>query len=112
MDELGRWVGLNLAGLVDYWDGNIDTGELLAALKRIRSTKSPGSTPREVQASRARSPESAASQLTHRHPVLIFLYQGIAAIRLLPAAGKRLGYFGFLEEQESGGEGVHLTNLH
>ena len=35
MTELERWVALNLAALVAYWDGDIDTGELLAALKKI-----------------------------------------------------------------------------
>ena len=35
MAELERWVMLNLAVLVAYWDGDIDTGELLAALKKI-----------------------------------------------------------------------------
>jgi hypothetical protein len=35
MTELERWVALNLAALVAYWDGDIDTGELLAALKPI-----------------------------------------------------------------------------
>lgn len=32
MAELERWVSANLAALVAWWDGDIDTGELLAAL--------------------------------------------------------------------------------
>lgn len=35
MVELGRWASLNLQALVAYWDGDIDTGELLAVLQRI-----------------------------------------------------------------------------
>jgi hypothetical protein len=35
MTELERWVAANLAVLVAYWDGDIDTGELLAGLKPI-----------------------------------------------------------------------------
>lgn len=35
MGEFERWVALNLQPLVDYWDGTIDTGELLAALKPL-----------------------------------------------------------------------------
>jgi hypothetical protein len=35
MAELERWVSANLAALVAYWDGDTDTGELLAALKPI-----------------------------------------------------------------------------
>ncbi|HJU16055.1 MAG TPA: hypothetical protein VJ770_06265 [Stellaceae bacterium] len=33
--ELEKWVAANLAALIAYWEGDIDTGELLAALKRI-----------------------------------------------------------------------------
>ncbi|MGH7187657.1 MAG: hypothetical protein ACREF0_00530 [Acetobacteraceae bacterium] len=33
--ELERWIAANLAALVAYWNGDIDTGELLAALKPI-----------------------------------------------------------------------------
>jgi uncharacterized phosphosugar-binding protein len=33
--ELARWVSFNIQPLIDYWDGNIDTGELIAALKSI-----------------------------------------------------------------------------
>jgi hypothetical protein len=35
MTELQSWIALNLAALIDYWDGAIDTGELLAALQKI-----------------------------------------------------------------------------
>jgi hypothetical protein len=35
MDELQRWVGINLDALVAYWDGNISTLELAAKLKKI-----------------------------------------------------------------------------
>ena len=35
MAELERWVAANLAALVADWDGDIDTGELLATLKPI-----------------------------------------------------------------------------
>jgi hypothetical protein len=35
MAEVERWVALNLEALVDYWEGNTDTGELLAALKKV-----------------------------------------------------------------------------
>jgi hypothetical protein len=35
MAELERWAALNIAPLVDYWEGTIDTGEFLAALKPI-----------------------------------------------------------------------------
>ena len=35
MAELEKWVAANLAALVAYWEGDIDTGELLAALQRI-----------------------------------------------------------------------------
>lgn len=34
MAELERWVALNLQPLLDYWDGAIDAGELLAALRK------------------------------------------------------------------------------
>jgi hypothetical protein len=33
MAEVERWVARNLKAIVDYWDGAIDTGELIAALK-------------------------------------------------------------------------------
>ena len=35
MAELERWIPLNLQTFIDYWDGAIDTGELLAALQKI-----------------------------------------------------------------------------
>jgi hypothetical protein len=35
MAELERWVSLNFEPLLDYWVGNTDTGELLAALSKI-----------------------------------------------------------------------------
>lgn len=35
MAELERWIAANLAALVAYWEGDLDTGELLAALKPI-----------------------------------------------------------------------------
>jgi hypothetical protein len=35
MAEVERWVSLNIQPLIDYWDGNIDTGELFSALKSI-----------------------------------------------------------------------------
>jgi hypothetical protein len=35
MAELERWVSANLMALAAYWDGDIDTGELLAVLKPI-----------------------------------------------------------------------------
>jgi hypothetical protein len=35
MAELERWISANLAALVAYWEGDLDTGELLAALKPI-----------------------------------------------------------------------------
>jgi hypothetical protein len=33
---VNRWVALNEAVLVDYWDGKIDTSELLARLQRMQ----------------------------------------------------------------------------
>ena len=33
---VSRWIALNEAVLVDYWDGKIDTSELLARLQRLQ----------------------------------------------------------------------------
>lgn len=35
MEKIERWVKLNLAAIVAYWDGAIDTVELAAKLKKI-----------------------------------------------------------------------------
>lgn len=35
MAELEKWVATNLTALIAYWEGDSDTGELLAALKQI-----------------------------------------------------------------------------
>lgn len=35
MTELEKWVAANLTALIAYWEGDIDAGELLAALKQI-----------------------------------------------------------------------------
>ncbi len=33
-----EWVGLNTAAIIAYWDGDIDTAELIQALKRLPPT--------------------------------------------------------------------------
>jgi hypothetical protein len=33
-----EWVGLNAAAIIAYWDGDIDTAELIQALKRLPPT--------------------------------------------------------------------------
>src|SRR5712671_2950549 len=33
-----EWVGLNAAPIIAYWDGDIDTAELIQALKRLPPT--------------------------------------------------------------------------
>jgi len=35
MEQVVRWASLNKAALVDYWDGKIDTAELMPLLKKI-----------------------------------------------------------------------------
>jgi hypothetical protein len=35
MEQVVRWARLNKAALVDYWDGKIDTAELMPLLKKI-----------------------------------------------------------------------------
>jgi hypothetical protein len=33
-----EWVGLNAAAIIAYWDGDIDTAELIQTLKRLPTT--------------------------------------------------------------------------